>query len=448
MRILRSATIVAMCLPLLLVAFPLVSARQDVTKVLTGVESTAHFEIRFRPGSRAGAEVERIASVVERDLERIATLLAVANDGRYRLHVYDDVPELQAITHKEGVGGYSGGSDLHIPFDSDQTRFHELVHVVSARLPKSGAEPRNLFFAEGLSNALLEFVDGVHVDAVAAFARARNELPRLSEMTGAADFYAWLRGRERIGVYDIAGSFVRSLLDAHGVEKTKLYYTGTSAQAAFGVDEAQLEKAWHERLDARKPRPEVETLLRRRRGEAVPFTTIGGDPEALLPKELLGKPSDWQWLDRAKLDTDTPKEWSKAGKAIKGSHSADANWTFCDLGSTEYGDCVMRATIVPASGCVGVLLRLGPETEAMITNAGTFVYAQSSGVVAVESAEPIGGRKTIDLFVVRRDETLTICIDGRKVLEGKASANKAPVGLGVAGGEATFENVRVRALDR
>src|SRR5262245_24408607 len=123
-----------MCLPLLLLALPLVSAPQDVTKTLTGVESTEHFEIRFRPGSRAGAEVERIASVAERDLERITTLLAVENDGHYRLHLYDDVPELQAITRNDRVGGYSSGSDVHIPYDSDQTRFHELVHVVVYRV--------------------------------------------------------------------------------------------------------------------------------------------------------------------------------------------------------------------------------------------------------------------------------------------------------------------------
>lgn len=435
-----------MC-PLLLLLFSAFSPPQDVTKVLTGSESSAHFEIRFRPGSRAGAEVERVASVAERDLERIAALLAVTNDGKYRLHLYDDVAELTAITHVEGTGGYSSGTDVHVPFDNDQSRFHELVHVVAARLPKSGAEPRNLFFAEGLSNALLEFVDGVHVDAVAAFTRKRNELPKLAEMTGATDFYAWLRAHPNIGVYDIAGSFMRSLLDAYGAEKTKLYYTGTPAQTAFGVGDAELEKAWLKRLDARVLRPEVETLLRRRRGEAVPFTTLAGDADALLPKEILGKPGDWKSLDAAKLDADEPKEWSKVGKAIKGSHKADANWSLCNLGATSYGDCAMRATITPVSGCVGVLLRLGANAEALITNAGTFVFSAGS-VVTVEHAEPIGGRKTIDMLVARRGETLSIFIDGKKIVEGRVSDAKAPVGIGVAGGEASFENIRVRTLEK
>jgi len=431
---------------LLLLVGALSPPLQDVTKVLSGVEPTAHLEIRYRPGSRAGAEVERIASAAERDLERIAALLAVTNDGKYRLHLYDDGAELAALTHVEGSGGYSSGTDVHVPFASDQTRFHELVHVVAARLPRSGEESRNLFFAEGLSNALLEFVDGVPVDAVAAFAKKRNELPKLAEMTGAGDFYAWLRKHENIGVYDIAGSFMRSLLDAYGAEKTKLYYTGTPAKVAFGVGEAELEKAWHERLDAHPLRPEVETLLRRRRGEAVPFTSLGGDPDTLLPKELLGKPADWKSLDAVKLVADEPKEWSKAGKAIKGSHKADANWSLCDLGATSYGDCAMRATIKPASGCVGVLLRLGADAEALVTNAGTFVFS-AGGIVAVERAEPIGGRGTIDLFVARRGDTLTIFIDGKKIVEGRVSDDKSPVGIGVAGGEASFENVRVRELD-
>jgi hypothetical protein len=321
------------------------------------------------------------------------------------------------------------------------------VHVVAARLPKSGEEPRNLFFAEGLSNALLEFVDGVHVDAVAAFALERHDLPKLAEMTGAPDFYAWLRAHDGIGVYDIAGSFMRSLLDAYGPEKMKLYVTGTPAQTAFGVGDAELEKAWHKRLDARVLRPEVETLLRRRRGEAVPFTTLSGDADALLPKELLGKPTDWKSLDAAKLDPDEPKEWSKSGKAIKGSHRADANWTLCDLGSTSYGDCAVRATIRPVSGCIGVLLRLGKDAEALVTNAGTFVFASDS-IVAVEHADPIGAHPTLDMLMVRRGDMLSIFIDGKKILEGRVSDAKSPVGIGVAGGDASFENIRVRTLDK
>ena len=47
--------------------------------------------------------------------------------------------------------------------------------MLAVQLPDEGAEARNLFFAEGLSNALLEFVTGVHVHAVATFERRRGE---------------------------------------------------------------------------------------------------------------------------------------------------------------------------------------------------------------------------------------------------------------------------------
>jgi hypothetical protein len=47
------------------------AAAQDASKVLTGVEKTAHFEIRFRPGSRAEASVDRVAALVEGDLKKI-----------------------------------------------------------------------------------------------------------------------------------------------------------------------------------------------------------------------------------------------------------------------------------------------------------------------------------------------------------------------------------------
>lgn len=57
---------------------------------------------------------------------------------RATLYLYDGVPELWAITGRTGVGGYSAIDASHVPFDNDQTRFHEMVHIVAYRLPKSG----------------------------------------------------------------------------------------------------------------------------------------------------------------------------------------------------------------------------------------------------------------------------------------------------------------------
>src|SRR5204862_5018864 len=122
--------------------------------------------------------------------------------------------------------------------------------------------PRSLWFAEGLANAVLEFVSGVHVHAVAAHYARAGRLPSIAEMTGPADFYGWMRAHPGFDVYDVAASWMRFLLDAHGTAKVKRYYTGTPAKTALGIDVPAAEKAWRAMLAAYDLRPEVETLLR------------------------------------------------------------------------------------------------------------------------------------------------------------------------------------------
>src|SRR5439155_2633952 len=125
----------------------------------------------------------------ERDLDRIATALETTPKGPFVLWIYDDLWELQKATGTQGSGGFSGGNASHVPFDNDQTRLHELVHVVAYEWPKSGTEARSLFLAEGLANAVLEFVHGVHVHAVAAPYKTAGRLPALSQRADAPDFY-------------------------------------------------------------------------------------------------------------------------------------------------------------------------------------------------------------------------------------------------------------------
>lgn len=414
----------------------------DSDKVLTRTEKTAHFTLHYRPGSQAGAGVDRIAVMAERDLTRICGQLAVPVDGSFHLWLYDDVAELAAVTRTKGNAGFSSVDASHIPFDNDQTRYHEMVHIVAYRLPKSGDEPRSLFFSEGLANALLEFVHGVPVHAVAAFERKRGSLPPLSEMTGAADFYAWLGAHPGFDAYDVAASYIRHLLDAHGVEKVKRYCTGQPAAKAFGVGEAEIEKAWHRTLDGFVIRPELETLLRRRRGEAVKFSVFNLDPEKRLPSELLGRSEDWAPLDTAALKSETAAEWSRKGGVVAGARTEGDDWTVCELGTVKYGDCAIRAKIRPGRPCVGVQLRLGAQCQAMITEAGAFIW--KDGVAAAEPAEPLGDRKELDLILERHGNRVTVWLDGFKVLEGAASETEEPAGIGVAGGSAEFEGVRVR----
>jgi len=406
---------------------------------LTLKVATERFEIHARPRTRAAAELERTARLAERDFDRISELLGFDPPGPFRLYLYDDLDDLASTTGVRGTAGFSAGSASHIPFDNDQTRFHEMVHLVAAKLPKSGDEPRSLFHAEGIANALLEFVHGVHVHAVAAFHRRRGELPALAEMAAAPDFYAWLVRHPGINAYDVAASFYRHLLDAHGAAKVKRYYGGATAAKAFGQELAALEKAWWKTLDRYTLRPEVETLLRQRAGEAAPFE--GSRPT--VPAAILGRAEDWKELDPAAFRPAEPAKWKREGAGLSATN-ADPAWTLGEFEGASLGDGAVRARIATPSPCP-LQIRLGAANQAMLVN-GTFLYRDDLPAASSPLAAIGPGRTETDFLLVRRGGRIEIYIDGTRVLEAEAKGGASPVGLGVFQGSATFLSVRYRTF--
>ncbi len=407
----------------------------------TGVVKTKRFTIHYRPGSRAAADVDRQAVAAERDLDRIAAALETTPKGPFHLWLYDDLLELSQATDTQGTGGFSAFDASHVPFGNDQTRLHELVHIVTYEWPKSGPEVRNMFLVEGIANAVLEFVHGVHVHAVAAYYKKGGRLPPLAEMTDTPDFYAWIRAHPRFDAYDVAASWMRFLLDTYGPAKVKRYYTGTPAKTAFGADAAALEKAWHVSLEKYVLRPEVETLLAQRHGVDARFKPFAEG----VPAPLLGKPEDWTSLLGQELKPDRPDAWKKEGAALSASNSTD-EWIACDLGAETRGDCVVRVKVA-TTGYTPVQVRFGPDNQVMLVQPGTFLF-RGEQVAASDPAVklPLASAK-LDVVVVRQGAHLQVFVDGRAALDTQeGTEGPRPIGVGINKGSARFEDVRVRAL--
>ena len=398
----------------------------DTEKELTGSYSTEHFQIRYRPGSRAGASAERTGAMAERDLARICTLLDVKNDAKYVLFLFDDVPEIWAVTKSSGNAGFSGGDASYLPYDDDQTRFHEMVHIVGHA--KVG-DPKTMFCAEGIANALLEYVHGVHVHAVAKYYKKAGKLLPVAEMLGAPDFYAWMSQHPGLNAYDVAGSWFRFLLDTHGLAKVKRWYLGEPAKKVFGADEAALEKAWLAALDKYELRPEVEALLAARDGRG----SAGVTPEMLAAKDgwFPVKPSG------------SVRTWTVKDGEITGQGDGP-RWTIFELEHDLLRDCVVKTT-VRMGGAGGVLLRLGTGNQAMLLPQGTFVYCDEASHAFSGDVKIPAGR--FELAIARRNGVFEVWVDGKRALATTAAPGAARIGLGVVGGPVTFESVRIRPLE-
>jgi hypothetical protein len=412
-----------------------VSLPQDL---LSGSAATEHFEIRFREGSRAEASVDRVAALVEGDLARILQELGLDEfRARIRLCLYDDVAELQRVTGVPAAG-FSVPLCSHVPHDNDQTRVHELVHVVAERFSERGPEQRNLFFAEGLANAVLRFVDGVHVDCVAAFHRRRGDLPAIAEVQALTDFYAWLQEHPHVGSYDVAGSWMRFLLDAHGAAAVRRYYKGVSAKDAFGADTAELESRWHAHLDAVRLRAGTLRLLQQRLGRS----PAERDPEAAVLATVLEPESAWTRVGRDALADGAAIEADGDGAAFVLAGQPNAgDWCEARFG-IDRTDAVVRCTAEPRESCFGVKIQLGHDCQAMVLRGqGAFLYR--GGQPAAHVGDVAFG-ESVRIVLRRRAGRATMWVDGRLVLDGDVGPAEAPLGIGCVGGAARFRDVAVR----
>jgi|GEM_PF-3423346 len=420
-------------------------------KELTAMQATEHFEIHYRPGSRAGAAVDRTAYLAEKEYARIVSTLKIA--GRvdesvpFHLFLYDDTTEMTSITEVEGTGGFSAGRESHIPYDNDQTRVHEMVHIVVAAMESTGDEERNMFFVEGLANAVLRFVHGVPVHAVAAHERRRGSLPPLATLTGAVDYYAYLRANPGFNGYDVGGSFMLYLLERFAPKRVMDYYHGKPAVKTLKKSLKKIEKDWHAFLDAYVLRPEVEILLKKRRGDEAEFTHLLSVEER-LPADLLGSEEEWESVFDGLAAYDDTGTWELAEDSALGENLDGAKWSICENPAMKHASCAIRATIEVLGGCWGVQLRIGDQVQAMVLGQGVFIYHREEAGVAFSGDHTLQPGHKIDLILLVQSGKAQVWIDGDRVLEADTPNEARAVGIGIVGGKARFTGCRVKPLDR
>ncbi len=416
---------------------------------LSGKLRTEHFVIRYRPGSRAGASVDRTAHLAELEYAEIVAKLElagrVADDKPFELYLYDDLPELAAITGVRGTGGYSSGRESHVPWDNDQTRKHELVHIVVAAMDRTGKEKRNIFFAEGLANSALGFVHGVPVHAVAAYELQRKTLPKLESLTSHPDFYRFLKENPGLNAYDVGGSYFLYLLESHPPSKVMDYYHGLDIQTALGVSLEEAEAGWHARLTAFPMRPALRTLLSQRRGDGGAFTKRKRFVPQELPADVLGEADSWTSVISAGEPIDEVSTWTIGKDLVTGKNPSGGDWSHVEVPGDAHGDCVIRIRAKAGPECWGLKVRYGPGCEAILLGQGAFIYTPKGGVAHTDSIRLAPGRH-IDIALRVRNGHAEMYVQGNLLLEADLKLEPSRIGFGLVGGTATIKGFAFRDL--
>jgi len=177
---------------------------------------TEHFSFY----SRGNQKIEAAKS--ERYLSQIQSLLGQNVSGRAEYYRYETAQELAAGTgtYAEGVT-FARAGQIH---STQDFHAHEIVHLVAGQMGNPGA-----FFHEGLAVALGNGGrwHGKDVHKLARDAARRSSLSAL---------VAGFARLDADTAYPVAGSFVASLIEQHGIAKVSEFFracTGANTADAF-----------------------------------------------------------------------------------------------------------------------------------------------------------------------------------------------------------------------
>ena len=149
---------------------------------------------------------------VEASLTRIEEALGTRLAGHASYYRYASAQEVAA-----GTGHYAAGVTFAGQVHSTSAcHDHELVHLVAAEMGDPGR-----FFSEGLAVALGDEPRG----------RRRVAKKALSGGQPLTRWVAGFDGQDPDAAYAVAGTFVRHLIDTHGMEKVRALFRASRSEA-------------------------------------------------------------------------------------------------------------------------------------------------------------------------------------------------------------------------
>ena len=181
------------------------------------------------------------AGKVERRLERFERLLGARVPGRVHYYLHEHPADVYQATKRYAAGvAYPSLGIIH---SIEKVHEHELVHLVSAQFGEPG-----LFFSEGLAVALDDGGEWGGVSAKSAARAALRKDPRLASLERLTARFEWV---DENAAYPLAGSFVKRLIDRHGIQAVVRFFRDARPPAwkepflaAFGETADDAQAAW------------------------------------------------------------------------------------------------------------------------------------------------------------------------------------------------------------
>ncbi len=217
--------------------------RADIARELGGFRETAHFQIFY--ARELETEIQRIAEDCEFQYAQLVDYLGDENTQKVRAYIYESPEQKKQLIGAKGTSvedpfGY--GFHIHAQGFPHPVLKHELAHVFT--VPWS---PLKVSLKIGLHEGIAVAADWDEGRLTPhQWAKAMRQMEIAPPLTDIMGFGFW--GHAGARSYLLAGSFVRYLVDTHGLEKFKNVFRTGDFRKAYGHDVQTLEKAWIEFL--------------------------------------------------------------------------------------------------------------------------------------------------------------------------------------------------------
>ncbi len=239
--------------------------RAHIQQTLGGHRQTAHFDIYYDMNTISAWNMDLIAREHEYQLDRVITYLDVpAPSSRIASYIYGSADQKKRLMGARYTSIERPGADeMHLNNASfpHPVLKHELVHVMSAAFGNA------LFggsywigFHEGLAEAVDWQDDPMNPHE---WSRAMRELglaPPLENLLTMTGFWTAASSRS----YTLCGSFVRFLIDRHGLPAFKQAFPDGAVEASYGRTTAELIAEWETFVDGITLREDQLRIARQR----------------------------------------------------------------------------------------------------------------------------------------------------------------------------------------
>ena len=239
--------------------------RAHIQQTLGGHRQTAHFDIYYDLKAISAWNIDLIARDHEYQLARIIDYLDVPPPStRIASYIYADADQKKRLMGARHTSIERPGADeMHLNNASfpHPVLKHELVHVVSAAF---GNALYGGSYWIGFHEGLAEAVDWQDAPMNPhEWSRAMRELgfaPPLEDLLSMTGFWTAASSRS----YTLCGSFVRFLIERHGLPAFKQAFPEGAVEEAYGRTTAELIAEWEAFVDGIQLREDQLRIARQR----------------------------------------------------------------------------------------------------------------------------------------------------------------------------------------